>query len=258
MSVILFVDMLGCRQRWQDGGVKESVKAFKEFEAAVARAIKATKSAGFLEGAIESDSAMLVFGDAPSALRVAENLYLEVFNATRNENSPRMWIRGCLVPRKGNTLLRAETATSTLATLKKHKYSSAALQAISVEKCGFKGMRMLVCNTLVKKKVKKAFEIEFGTKKMERIQNLKFSVPRNKPGKGYSDFLWMATADDKKWNKLNESMSNRIRYSVDSNEELNQAVATRIVFDQVEIIKTLLATERKEKRKRSKAKKGAV
>ena len=60
MAVILFIDMLGSRKRWQTGGVSESMKTFCRFKKLINTAARQTPEGGILDGIVETDSAMLV------------------------------------------------------------------------------------------------------------------------------------------------------------------------------------------------------
>ena len=94
MGVILFVDMLGGRRRWQDGGVAEATRAFYRFKSRVNTAARRAPAGEILDGVIESDAAMLVCRSALEATRIARRLYVEAFLTGRiNPNTPRLWYR---------------------------------------------------------------------------------------------------------------------------------------------------------------------
>jgi hypothetical protein len=61
MAVILFIDMLGARKRWQSGGVVEAMPAFYRFKTLVNTATRRAPAGEVLDGVIETDAAMLVW-----------------------------------------------------------------------------------------------------------------------------------------------------------------------------------------------------
>ena len=60
MKSILFIDMLGTRRRWQEGGVKLSRSTFTKFKSLIVKSARNTVPDDILSGGIETDSAMIV------------------------------------------------------------------------------------------------------------------------------------------------------------------------------------------------------
>jgi hypothetical protein len=231
MAVILFVDMLGGRRRWQSGGVVEAMPSFYYFKKMVNIAARRAPAGEVLNGVIETDAAMLVCKTTVEAARIAQRLYLEAFVVRMNPNTPRYWFRGCIVPHVENEFLRSgDSLREPLQEITAFRYSESALEAVSVEKSGFKGMRLLVKSELINQTVHAQMKIPFNTHTLIPFRKLNYSHYPARVAGQYADFLWMACKSDSEWNVINLHMTSRLRYASRDPEELSQAAATQVVF----------------------------
>ena len=193
MAVILFVDMLGARRRWQSGGVAESMPAFYRFRKMVNIAARRAPAGEVLDGVIETDAAMLVCQSAVEAARIAQRLYLGAFVGRMNYNAPRYWFRGCIIPHADGDFLRAgDNLREPVQEITAFRYSESALEAVSVEKSGFKGMRLLVRTDLIDATVHAQMKIPFGTHTLIPFREFNYSHYPARVAGAYTDFLWMA------------------------------------------------------------------
>jgi hypothetical protein len=111
-------------------------------------------------------------------------------------------------------------------------YSHELLDAVSVEKSGFKGMRLLIRDSLVTEELKEDFAISFGRSKMYSLRRLRHSsYPSH--GDGLQDYLWPAVPEPGTWKEKQMTMSRRLRDSNSDPEEFAQAAATQVVFHEV-------------------------
>ena len=117
------------------------------------------------------------------------------------------------------------------------RYSESALLAVSVEKAGFRGMRLLVDNDLVTKAVQEATKISFDSHTLIPFRQLNYSYYPSRLDGRYTDFLWMAGDSKDEWHQLNLHMTSRLRYAAKDSEELAQAAATQIVFHECAAIR---------------------
>jgi hypothetical protein len=238
MAVILFVDMLGARKKWQTGGVQAAVEAFDHFARMVIAAVRAEDPKSVIRGGIETDSAMLVFEGAVPAFAVAKRLYHYAFTNRRNPNAPRLWLRGSMV-RDGDDIFlrRSSRMGAQFDNVEVFTYSPPALDAISIEKSGFKGMRLLVKTDLVTDAVKSAFRIPFGEMFFTPFKRLRYSgYPAGKDD--LVDFLWMACKDDAEWEDISLHMTYRFRHSSRDADEFAQAAATQVMFHECGALRT--------------------
>ncbi|MEX2527030.1 MAG: hypothetical protein WEA09_05270 [Gemmatimonadota bacterium] len=252
MAVILFIDMLGGRRRWQDGGVDEAMKAFYRFKSSVNTAARRAPAGELLDGVIETDAAMLVCRSTVEATRIARRLYLGAFTTGHlHPSTPRSWYRGCIVPHYEGDFLRAGAQLrDPVNEVTAFRYSDSALQAVAVEKSGFKGMRLLVDSALVTGAVQQATKIPFDTHTLIPFRKLKYSHYPQTVKDQYSDFLWMAGESEEEWHNLELRMTSRLRYSSGDPEELAQAAATQILFHECAAIRQSVIGRAKRQKER--------
>lgn len=231
MNSILFIDMLGARRRWQEGGVELSRSTFTKFKKLIVNAARNTSSDYILEGGIETDSAMIVCSSLLSAIHLAKNIYLAAFRTKNHANAFRIWLRGCITPYVESIFLRQEAPLKKpIGNIKVWAYSAEALNAISVEKSGYKGMRLLVHSDLITQADFDSLRIEFGTHTLIPLTKLRYvGYPKVSEG-DYQDLLWMATSNETEWRSLNIHMTSRLRYSSHDSDEFSQAAATQVLF----------------------------
>lgn len=238
MAVILFVDMLGAKRCWARGGIGEAVPMFHRFKKLVTVAARTCPAGEVLDGVIETDAAMLVCRSTVEALRIAQRLYLSAFEGRMNSGTRRDWYRGCVVPHPDDSFLRSgKPLRSPLQGVSAFRYSESALESVSVEKSGFKGMRLLVEMELVQADVQAQLRVPFGTHTFMPFRKLTYSHYPQRVAGSYADFLWMACCSDTEWYDLTLHMTSRLRYAASDPEELAQAAATQVVFHECAAIR---------------------
>lgn len=253
MAVILFVDMLGARRRWQSGGVEESMPAFYRFKKRVNIAARRAPAGEVLDGVIETDAAMLVCKTVVEAARIAQRLYLGAFIVRMHPSTPRHWFRGCIVPHADGEFLRSGDALrEPVQEISAFRYSESALEAVSVEKSGFKGMRLLVKSDLVDAAVHARMKIPFNTHTLIPFRKLNYSHYPARVAGQFTDFLWMACQSESEWHNLTLHMTSRLRYASGDAEELAQAAATQVLFHECGAIRQSVIS----RAKRAQEKKG--
>jgi hypothetical protein len=114
-------------------------------------------------------------------------------------------------------------------------YSPPLLTAISVEKSGFKGMRLLVDGALITKPIRAAWKIPIGKRTFIPFRRLRHSV-YPAMGDRFEDFLWMASGDNEEWDDRKIVMAKRLRLAGNDPEEFAQAAATQVVFHECDAI----------------------
>ncbi|MBN2162581.1 MAG: hypothetical protein JW713_06530 [Pontiellaceae bacterium] len=198
----------------------------------VIAAARAELSGGILDGGIETDSAMLVCDSATTALSIARRLYQWSFQNARMPSAKRLWLRGSVVPYDDSSFIRHEAvANEPLSNVKVYTYSAASLDAISVEKSGFKGMRLLVRAEVLDNETRKNIRIPlldgYSLVPVRRLRHIGY--PMILEGE-LLDYLWMATGDEADWQDTSIHMTSRLRHSAKDSEEFAQAAATQVLF----------------------------
>jgi hypothetical protein len=236
---LLFLDILGTRSVWGREGVSGATALFARFQRLIREEAQPSGHA-ILSGAIESDSAAILCRDAASAISLGAAIYRGAFfkpsaSATREH---RMWLRGVVTP-AGEALdvadLRTSQPLSEDLRLSVETYTDELLDAISAEKAGFKGMRLLVPSQFITSRVRTAHKIPLDGRNFIPFRHLDHSwyPPRLEE---FHDVLWMASGDGEEWRRRRNRMSSRIRASARDAEEVLQAAATQVVFDECDAI----------------------
>src|SRR5216683_5687545 len=156
--ILLFIDMLGVRARWHVGGRESVERAFSRFRSIIIEAIQTRDRGKVLHGGIEADSAAIICSSAKAAVDIGRNAFRIAFRSARSPNDERLWLRGVIVPANEADPLKTERPlASDLDQIKVAEYSTSLLEAISAEKSGVKGMRLLIGGGLSKKEIQKAY-----------------------------------------------------------------------------------------------------
>lgn len=230
-QVILFVDLLGARRKWQEGGVERATKAFTSFSRLVIAAFRSISATSIVRGGVETDSAMFIFDSAVSALNAARELYKIAFQKNIEKSGKRLWLRGSLVLDGDNEFIRKETSGQReLSNVKFVSYSKQALDAISIEKSGFKGMRLLIRKNVIDESLRESMKISCDTHFFQPLRKLRHSSYPQESKSEFVDYLWMAEKNENEWNEMVLCMMDRMRYAAKFPEEFAQAASTQVVF----------------------------
>ena len=230
MTTLLFVDMLGVKSLWTSGGRPDVETAFREFRALILGTLHSERSSDVLHGVVESDSVALVCRTAQVAFRVGQRLYRQAFDR-HQQGGRRVWLHGVLCPWAAEGDLRTTNpiadAHPKIATI---EYRSELLEAINAEKCGIKGMRLLVHNDLIDGPVRSGFSFRVGTHQFYAFSRLSHCpYPPTLQG-NYQDFLWMASSDQYQQQRDASQIAASLRMSAQSQDEFLQAAATQVLF----------------------------
>ncbi len=231
MKSLLFVDLLGARARWRSGGLDASRLAFNEFTKLMIRSAK-PDLASVVDGAIETDSCALLCENAAVALRIGNRAFNRAFGMDGSRNESRLWLRGAVVPSDAAELRTVRPAFGNAKQLSIFVYSHELLDAVSVEKSGFKGMRLLVRDSLVTETLKSELALSVRGLKLYPLKRLRHSSYPSTTD-GLHDYLWPAVSELEEWRQKEIVMSRRLRDSNSDSEEFSQAAATQVVFHEV-------------------------
>ena len=243
MRALLFVDMLGVKSRWLSGGRGAAEYAFTAFRDFLSDAISSVPQKDLLTGLIESDSAALACRSPKVAITLGTHLYLKVFMSGVRTDKDRFWLRGVIAPHRDNDALRSEAGFSVGEGISVFSYSDPLLDAIAAEKSGVKGMRLLIAAPLASKSVSRSVRLKVGEEWFSPLQRLSHSSQPTKIFDEYRDVLWMATGDEKEWQKRKRAMATRLRCSAKSPEEFLQAGITQVVFHECNAMLGKLASK---------------
>ena len=162
--VVAFIDLLGVRARWHEGGRESAEAAFGKLESMVSETLARVSPRSLRDGAIETDSAALVFGSAEDAFSFIRELFADAFTAPPKAKDVRLWIRGTVTAIHSRGELRHAAQLSGQAKVKVFRLDAGRLDAIAVEKSGFKGMRIVVEEKLLTPAVREHFGVRAGSR----------------------------------------------------------------------------------------------
>jgi len=233
---LLFVDMLGVRARWHQDGRAGAETAFRQFERLVTDAIRHSTGEVPISASLESDAAALVCNSQHDAVCIGKALYLDAFRVFDRKKHGRPWLRGAILPFSDDFELRSQRPAG-VGGLMVIDYQPGLLEAIAVEKAGYKGMRLLISEELVNDGLRSAHcETLSNGQKLHVFRQMTHS---NYPGRladGWQDVLWMATPDASEWQDRQRRMARRLRYAAKDSEESLQAAATQVLFHECDAI----------------------
>ncbi len=234
--VLLFVDLLGAKARWHVGGRVAAQRAFKTLETIVVRAIEQYDGDAPLGGFIETDSAALVFESLPIAVPFAQRLFVDTFVAPKSYSDERLWLRGVIVPYRGNLKFRHRVRQSVLPpSIQVTRLENSVLDAVAAEKAGFRGMRVLIGGGRGTGRAMRdaaAERLRAGNRLPQPFLRLRTPQYPSRLVRGrFCDFFWMGSNDRDQIRLLNDAMANRLRWGSGNAEEFVQAAATQVVFN---------------------------
>jgi hypothetical protein len=231
MKCLLFIDLLGARARWKSGGVDASRLAFNQFTQLMIRSARPDLPS-VVDGAIETDSCALLCENPAVALRIGSRAFNRAFGMDSSRTGHRLWLRGAVVPSESAALRTVRPAFGDAKQLSIFVYSHELLDAVSVEKAGFKGMRLLVRDSLVTEALKCELALSVKGLKLYPLKRLRHSSYPS-TSDGLHDYLWPAVPELDDWREKEIIMSRRLRDSNSDSEEFAQAAATQVVFHEV-------------------------
>ncbi|MCP5489321.1 MAG: hypothetical protein H7A43_11820 [Verrucomicrobia bacterium] len=255
--VILFVDMLGVRSRWHEGGRDAAEAAFQAFRNLIAYSLRGAPPSQVIRGVVETDAAAITCSSVDVALDIGRRLYLATFQQTERNLDNRYWLRGVIAPLTSDRPLRTETHfAASISQVDIVIYDQELLDAIQVEKSGIKGMRLLVDRTLVTPELNRQLAITVGTFKFIPIKRLRNSSYPGKVADGYLDYFWMASGNEDTSTRFDRLMALRLRHASKKSEEFAQAAATQVLFHECAAIIGSLRTRQYWQQQKVKRKSG--
>lgn len=238
--------MLGVRARWHAGGRESAERAFFSFRSVILQAIQTQKRGKIIQGGIEADSAAIICTSLGTAINIGRNAFRFAFCTAKKSRDERMWLRGVIVPAGEIDKLRVEQPLEDFEQILISDYSPSLLEAISAEKSGFKGMRLLVGGGITNSMLLKTHRLKIFDKSICPMIRLRSPSYPSRLKEGYRDILWMASETETQWDEMKSHMQNRLRWAASNADELMHAAITHVVFNRCGIflgaIKNQLAT----------------
>jgi hypothetical protein len=231
---LLFMDLLGSKAIWMKDGAEGAAAAFDEFARLVASALDRNPT-GVISAGVESDSAAVICKNAVAAVRLGIEIYHQAFvhSAISQDRLRRTWIRGVVIPADGVASVDSLRTTVDRAHERLHvsTLSPVLLDAIAMEKSGFRGMRLLADGSLLSKSDRYQIRDHLDCSPLVPVRRLKYSTYPERMGE-FEDILWMGSCDEERMVRRRRRMASRMRWAARDADEILQAAATQVVFDE--------------------------
>ncbi len=229
---LLYLDLLGTRSRWHRTGRSGAEATFRDFEALL-RGVLHDHPARVTRGGVETDAAALICPSTEDAIFVGSEIYRRAFLSPRRVEDDRLWVRGAITEIQADVVLRQERSLEpALDHVRVYDYAGPLLDGISIERAGFKGMRLVIVGTLVTEPVRRRYAVPVGELSLIPFRRLDHSGYPGRLIAGFQDVLWMATPNEELRTALMRRMADRLRWSAGDQEEFLQAAATQVVFNE--------------------------
>lgn len=230
---LVFIDVLGVKHQWMRSGAEGAKSVFSEFHKVINTGLESVKPSQILNGLVESDSAAILCTSSRVAITVGRNIFRAAFRKGNSTQEERLWLRGVIVPYPKNIEFRNETSFSeAYSSIRYFDYSDELLDVISMEKSGFRGMRLLISGEPSKYFWKKPSQIKIRESGyMSTARRLEENMyPSALLNRGFKDVLWMVSECKEEWDELAELMARRLRLAASNQEEITHAGVTASVF----------------------------
>lgn len=233
---LLYVDMLGVKARWLKGGHEAAVAAFETLEELVKGRLH-SYGKYIISGGVETDCIAVICEPSEACIQLGIDIFKKAFSMPHQESGERIWLRGAIIPVDPSDELRKSSRLSdSIEKVFKYYYTDSLLEAIALEKSGYKGMRLLIANSLVTKQMRDHFGFKLGNGFFIPFRALNHSVYPERVKENYQDILWMVESDKDRWERMKQLMASRLRWSSRIVEEFLQAAATQLVFHECSAI----------------------
>lgn len=208
--------------------------AFQRFRQMIEESIAQQKGKHLLHGEIESDAAALLFDSARSSIKAGREIFRNAFT-NYSSIEERMWLRGAIISWGDHEVMpfrESEILDCKEGKLLNNTYTHSLLRAISVEKSGFKGMRLVIEKYPSRKMISRQSRFikihEVVVPIAMRLGSSAYPAAID----NYMDILWMASETEDEWEEYKITMNGRLVSSARNAEEFIHAAATQVVFSE--------------------------
>jgi hypothetical protein len=234
---LLFVDLLGAKAQWQRQGRVGAEAAFRQLRDLVATSLQAVDHSALIDGLIETDAAAIVCSSVEHCLTIGLEVFRKAFFNTNDDTCQRLWLRGVITQLPQYAGLRSLRSLPRLnGRIKVSDLAPGLLDAISVEKSGFKGMRLLITASLITRPLLDRFVIAVGSRHLAPFKTLAHSHYPTRLGRDFEDVFWMLQDSEAQWEQAKQTMALRLRLAARDPEEFIQAASTQVLFHECSAI----------------------
>lgn len=235
MTALLCLDLLGAKARWRQGGPAAVTALFEDFADLVLDTAASLDVSAQLLGEIDGDTCSIQCPTAESALALGRRIFRRAWLEARTPEDLRLWMRGVVVPCTANGSRRNFETDEEVGGIRRVLAPDDMMKARAVLVSGFRGMRLLVDETLLSDQLRGQFRVPLGRLGVIPFRRMNFTPYPPGLRRTLQDFLWMAeTAHE--WHNYTMRMKQRSLWSANDSAEFSQAAATQVVFHEVDAI----------------------
>jgi hypothetical protein len=231
---MLYLDLLGVKARWQQGGGAAAVAAYDALRRFIRTGLAALprERRELVRGGMQSDAAALIFPRVDEAIVAGRVIYQAAFQGPLSETDERFWLRGAITSCDLEDPLWNTSPLADDLSLTDARPSAALLDAIAVEQSGYRGMRLLIDKQVAHWTIRKEFDIVVGAGAVFRtIRQMKFNALPASVSDRFVDVLWMLPDDLADWPLQKRRILDRVRWAALHPEELSHASLTLVIFE---------------------------
>lgn len=256
-EALLFIDLLGVNSLWKTADsytdVKDRMNLFEEIiKLSILPVIDQFSCIPF----IYSDSVAILCINQREAVHIGKRIFCDCF--LYEKCTQPLYLRGVITNwNNKNTFYNTNTLQLGKAWINEIKLDDDYLKAISIEKSGYKGMRLLIHdNKLSTTQIEEAYTSKYmltddfsSGPGIYDVKKLKSEIFYPTKSSNIVDVLWMINSQESMnfiefFKKLRNISQKRFRNSTKDRYEFEQATWTRLLFENVEsILGSLLKSE---------------
>jgi hypothetical protein len=235
MTALLRIELLGVHELWRTGGPAAADEAFADLHDLVLDTARNLDVADTVTGDLDADGCTIACPVPEAALALGRRVFRRAWLEPRTPDEPRLWLRGVIVDGRDNRPVRTVTPSEDLPGIQESRWSGPAFEAMAALRSGFRGMRLLVADSILTDTLRGMFRIPLGRLGVIPFRRMNHTPYPGPLGHGFQDLLWMAEVRQE-WGQYVSRMKQRMLWSSHAEGELAHAAATQVVFHECDAI----------------------
>lgn len=229
MPALLRIELLGVHELWRTGGPAAADEAFADLHDLVLDTARNLDVAQSLVGDLDGEGCTIVCPVPEAALALGRKVFRRAWLEPRTPDEPRMWLRGVIVDGRDGRAPRAQVPSDELAGIQESRWNGAAFEAMAVLRAGWRGMRLLVADSVLTDPLRGMFRIPLGRLGVIPFRRMNHTPYPGPLARGFQDLMWMAEVRHE-WGQYVNRMKQRMLWSSHDDGELGHAAATQVMF----------------------------
>ncbi|MBK8099365.1 MAG: hypothetical protein IPK26_19825 [Planctomycetes bacterium] len=190
MPALLRIELLGARTG-RTGGPAAADEAFADLHDLVLDTARNLDVAQSLVGDLDGEGCTIVC-PVPKRRWRSVAVFRRAWLEPRTPDEPRMWLRGVIVDGRDGRAPRAQVPSDELAGIQESRWNGAAFEAMAVLRAGWRGMRLLVADSVLTDPLRGMFRIPLGRLGVIPFRRMNHTPYPGPLARGFQDLMWMA------------------------------------------------------------------